>query len=804
MIPILFESTATSFLTNGIGRLSDAVSCIVTEERNGVFELEMQYPETGIHYSDLELFRIVYAIPADGKSGQPFEIYEISKPLNGIVTVRAWHISYALNRIVVKPFTAVSCTAALSSLVTNSTTNNPFTFNTDKNVSATFTVKVPSALRSLLGGQAGSILDVYGKGEYEWDKFTVNFWTNRGVDNGVTIRYGKNLTELTADSDMENVYTGIVPYYWNEETGQLVTTTNIVEWSTHRGDYPHDLVKPVDLSSKWTNETPTKNQLKAAADAYIEANPGWELNTNLRVSFVALADTEEYKDVAALQRVNLCDTVTIIHEGLGVTATAKVVRTVYDVLLERYNEIELGTTSTSLGQAISEQILEEVPTTSDMQRAIANGTALISGNSGGYVVLKRNANGEPEELLIMDTPDILTAQNVWRFNNSGLGFSSTGYGGTYSTAWTIDGTFYANWITAGTMSANRVRTGTIQSYDGNVQIVLGDSGTAGKLVITSGNLQLDSAGNLTITGQINATSGSIGGFTIDNNSIYAGTKGSGTANGDITLGTYNFSRDINSTTRNNLRFAIGSRFGVARGGTLYASNAVLEGDVTATTGHIGGANGLIVNTNKMYYGKSTLTGGGNGIYVGTDGISMGTVGDNFPLMWFDYSTGRVNCFRLDFITDSGSSWTTAHSFVVDDRKRITTGAGMNIGNQGYVTAGGENDTVIGNTTYANVQGISDKRIKKNIRELSEQDSVDFIMGCKPVRFEYVDGNYPAGVHHGLIAQDVQKIVNNWAVVGGSEDTTYALGYTEMIADLIKTVQNQEKRIQALEAALEEK
>ena len=804
MIPILFESTETSFLTNGIGRLSDAVSCTVTEERNGVFELEMEYPVTGVHYSDLELFRIVYAIPADGKTGQPFEIYEISKPLDGVVTIRAWHISYRLNRIVVDSFTAASCTAALAGLKTNSLTTNPFNFNTDKNVSANFTVKVPSPLRGLLGGQAGSILDVYGSGEYEWDKFNVYFWTNRGVDNHVTIRYGKNLTELTAETDMENVYTGIVPYFWDENTGTLVMTNNKVEWSTHRSDYPIDMVKAVDLSEKWSNTIPTKNQLKTAADSYITSNAGWNLEDNLRVSFVALADTEEYKNVSALQRVNLCDTVTIIHEGLGVTATEKVVKTVYNVLLERYDEIELGTISTSLGQAITETIFEEVPTTSEMQQAIANGTELISGNSGGYVVLKRNANGEPEELLIMDTPDILTAQNVWRFNNSGLGFSSTGYSGTYSTAWTIDGTFYANWITAGTMSANRVRTGTIQSYDGKVQIVLGDSNTAGKLVIDSANFDLDSSGNVTITGQINAQSGSIGGFTIDSNAIYTGTKGTGTSAGDITLGTYNFSRDINSTTRNNLRLAIGSNFGVHRNGTVYASNAVLEGDITATTGHIGGANGLIVNTNKMYYGKSTLTGGGNGIYVGTDGISMGTVNNNFPLMWFDYSTGRVNCFRLDFITDSGSSWTTAHSFVVDDRKRITTGAGMNIGNQGYVTAGGENDTVIGNVTYANVQSNSDRRIKKNIRELPEQDAVDFIMGCEPVRFEYVEGNYPPGVHHGLVAQDVRKIANDWAVVGGSEDTMYAVGYTEIIADLIKTVQSQQRRIEALEAALEER
>ena len=197
------------------------------------------------------------------------------------------------------------------------------------------------------------------------------------------------------------------------------------------------------------------------------------------------------------------------------------------------------------------------------------------------------------------------------------------------------------------------------------------------------------------------------------------------------------------------------------------------------------------------------------MYCGADGMSFGTVSGNFPLMMVDYGTdsnngGHVYVWRLDFIKESGNSWTATHSFVVDNNNRITTGAGMNIGNQGYVTAGGENDTVIGNTTYANVQGISDRRIKKNIRELSEQDAVNFIMGCEPVKFEYVEGNYPPGVHHGLVAQDVRKIANDWAVVGGSEDTMYAIGYTEIIADLIKTVQSQQRRIEALEAALEER
>lgn len=748
MIPILYESTETTFTSNGIGRLSDAVSCVVTEERNGPYELEMEYPTTGIHYSDIQLFRIIFAVPADGKTGQPFEIYEISRPLNGIVTIRAWHLSYRLTRIVVKPFTAASCSAALTGLVTNSTTTNPFTFSTDKSVSATFTVKTPTECRGLLGGQAGSILDVYGKGDYEFDKFSVYLRTNRGADNGVTIRYGKNLTDLDAEAGMDNVYTGIVPYYYNEDTGELVTVTGYVLWDTHRSDYPVDMVRPVDLSYKWDEEAPTAAQLQTAAEAYLSSNPGWELSTNLKVEFVALADTEEYKDASALQRVNLCDTVTIIHEGLGISSTAKVVKTEYDVLLERYNSIELGTASVSLGQAIEDSIInsDAVPTTSEMQRAIANGTALITGNSGGYVVLKKNANGKPEELLILGPEsggDIDQAVNVWRFNNSGLGFSPNGYDGPYNAAWTYDGKFYVDWVTAGAINAALVNTGTITSSDGSVSIVL---------------CEKDSQGQITNAGQI-----------IINASNFKVKQ-----NGDVEM----------------------------------------TGKVTATSGKIGGSNGLTILNNKGFYSgsKSTLMSGENGIYVGSDGISIGSQGESGkkkPLLWVGQSDETLNVMRVDFKEPTNTSpyYTDGHSLYMDSHNRLMTGGGMTIGMEGSSSSGdwdGEYNTRIGNTLFANPYDPSDRRIKKNIRELTEEEAIEFVMACNPVEFEYSEPGHPEGIHHGMIAQEVKEIAKNWDVVGGSEEQTLALHYTEIIADLIKVCQNQGRRIEALEAALKEK
>lgn len=744
MIPILYESTESAFTSNGIGRLSDAVSCVVSEERNGPYELEMEYPTTGIHYSDIQLFRIIFAVPADGKSGQPFEIYDISRPLNGVVTIHAWHLSYRLNKVTVAPFTAASCAAALQGLATNAVPATTFTFGTDKNVSSTFNVKVPSSLRGLLGGQAGSILDVYGKGEYEFDKFQVYLHTNRGVNSGVTIRYGKNLTDLTAETDSESVYTGVYPYYYNEDSGRLVTLQRQVEWSGHESDYPVEMVKPLDLSDKWEDTVPTRTALLQAAQAYLASDEGWELNQNLRVSFVALADTEEYKGVSALQRVNLCDTVTVIHEGLGVTATAKVVKTEYNVLLERYDSVELGSTSVSLGQAISEQVksevLDEVPTTSEMEKAIAHGTQTITGNKGGYVILKINADGEPEELLILGPESggvIGDAVNVWRFNASGLGFSSSGYSGPYNTAWTYDGKFYVDWVTAGAIKAALVNTGTLSSADGTVQIVLSDNGNTGQLIVNSSNFKLDGSGNLKISGEVNATSGKIG-----------------------------------------------------------------------------GSSGLVVDSGKLYYGKSSLLGGASGLYIGTDGFSIGSHGANGkkkPLLWYDDSAAdeTINVVRLSFkqTTNTSPYYEDAHDIVVDDNKRLYTGGGWTIGFGGTSGSGdwdGEYNTRINNTTFAAIYDGSDRRLKKNIRELEEQESLDFIMSCKPVEFEYSAEGYPDGTHHGLIAQEVQEIAKNDGIIGGSESQALSIHYVEIIADLIKVAQNQERRISELEALLKEK
>lgn len=477
MIPILYDNAERRFITNGYGRLSDCTRCIVTEERNGVYECEFDYPITGERYEDIQEGRVVMVSHDDTGDLQPFDIYGRSAPISGIVTFYAHHISYRLSDVVVEPFTASGISDALTSIGTNSINANEFSFWTDKTGSGTFTLETPDYARAILGGQEGSILDVYGAGDYEFDRFTVKLHADRGTDSGVEIRYGKNLADLTQEIDTSSTYNAVVPF-WLSEEGDLVmlpekmlvySGANIYETNLTDEDLvvirtdtdePIEIAYriidaiPLDLSSDF-EEQPTEAELRAAAQAYLDDNEGWIPDENIEVDFVQMWQTDEYAALAPLQRVRLCDTVSVYYPELGVEAVkTKVIKTVYNVLLDRYDSIELGKLQTTLAQTIASKteknILAQVPTFDDVDKSID----LIRGGLGGYVVINTNANGEPQEILIMDQPDKETAVNVIRMNKNGIGFSQSGYNGPFNSAWTIDGTFMAEWIKAGILSDN--------------------------------------------------------------------------------------------------------------------------------------------------------------------------------------------------------------------------------------------------------------------------------------------------------------------------------------------------------------
>lgn len=493
MIPILYDVGEMSFTTEGIGRLVDCVECIVTEERNGIYECEFTYPVDGRHYSDIQEGRIISVIHDDSRTVQPFDIYGRSAPLNGLVTFYAHHVSYRLGSVVLRPFSSQNVAITLSQFHLYAMTGNPFSFWTDKTDGGNFSLGVPKNVREVLGGSDGSILDVFNGGEYEFDKFQVKLYANRGNDTEVEIRYGKNLTDLKHDVDVSGTYNAVVPYYktgddnlvisgsivtssavvtdsfaFTTNTGEEITTNNGATIEFFTAEYN---VAPLDLSGSF-DEKPTQAALIEEAQAYMAKNKPWDPSENITVDFVALWQMPEYEQYTSLQRVRLCDTVSVIYKELGTNAVRqKVIKTVYDVLNERYNSIELGQTERTLAQTIqlgTQKILENVPSRSMMADAIAEATTKIMGGRGGHVVFNTDGQGNPDEILIMDTANINTAVSVIRINKNGIGFSQNGYQGPFRSAWTIDGKFNADFITAGQINTNLIKTGSITSNDGSV------------------------------------------------------------------------------------------------------------------------------------------------------------------------------------------------------------------------------------------------------------------------------------------------------------------------------------------------
>lgn len=606
MTPKLFAPSATSFTTNGIGSLPELISCEVTEERNGIYELEAQISIEARHYSDITHSAIIGAVPCDGGTVQGFRIYKITRPINGIVTIKARHISGQLSNIPVRPFSAANVGAALAGLKNNSMQTNPFTFWTDKSTVAAYNQTKPESVRARLGGQEGSVLDAFG-GEYEWDNWTVRLWNNRGQDRAVTLMYGKNITDIRQEENIENTITGIVPF-WAGGEDEVVYYNGIVEADTAQ-NFPYGRTVVHDFSSDFT-EKPTAQQLKARAERYVIRNQIGIPHVSIKVSFVALWQTEEYKDVAPLQEVKLCDYVTIIFEKLGITAKAKVVKTAYDVLNERYSSIELGdarqdfasyvvglatqTEETAAAVAsnknqVSAQISDALITFQGvMNEAIESATDQIVGAKGGNIVTRMNDQGLPVELLITDNLDLQMAKNIWRWNIGGLGYSSKGYNGPYGLAMTQDGAIVADFITVGTLTANLIRAGILRDLNNKNWWNL----ETGEMVI-SGRLNAASG---TFAGELQAATGSFSG-QIKGGSIAIGGTASVPvfavgADGKVTMRNFDLDGVGNAAT-------IGCS--VMNCENLRAGTAVIEGDL-----HMNGGTVYAGDVQASYVSASTV------------------------------------------------------------------------------------------------------------------------------------------------------------------------------------------------------
>ena len=654
MIPILYPPGETSFSGNGLGRLSEAITCTVEEVRNGKYELEMEYPVTGAHFGDIRNSCIIWAEPSDAYREQPFRIYKISKPMGGKIKIQAEHISYQLSHIPVSAFTATTAPEALLGMKTNAAEACPFEFWTDKTTRGAFEVLKPSSIRSMLGGTKGSILDIYG-GEYEFDRYTVKLYAERGMDRGVTLRYGKNITDITQEENIQNTITGIYPFY--RKTGDngvdiVVELPEKVLHSENAGNFPYKRTVPLDLSNDFDDTPPTEQELRDRANAYITSNKIGVPAVSIKVSFIPLWQTEEYKDVANLERVRLCDTVSVVFPQLHISAQAKVVRTKYNVLAGRYEEIELGDAKSNLGATIRSAIddVAEISTDdirdakSELRKAIEHATELITGGLGGYVVFSRNADGEPEEILIMDEPEVEQAVNIIRMNKNGIGFSTNGIGGPYANAWTIDGRLVADFITTGTLTAVLIKAGILSDVQGKNfwnmetgEFQLASTATVGgktvqKIAEDAGDAAVEAQTQQTIFNKL-TNNGQTQGIYLKNGKLYI----NGTY---IQTGTITIKKGTKTT------FSANADTGVVN--IVADSFSLSNGDTIASIAESKASSAVNAQTQQSIFNKLTNNGQTQGIYlsngkvyINATYIAAGVLADANNNTSFNLSTGAL-------------------------------------------------------------------------------------------------------------------------------------------------------------------
>ena len=538
MIPILMDhsktlTTLASDNSNGLGVLSECTSCIVKEERNGAFTLELKIPQSAKHFSEITVGGVIKAKAREAGDPQLFRIERITKPIQGMVTIYANHISYDLNKTSVLPFASAGINETLRKLKINMRGGQAFSFTSNiSNSSSAFKNKEPQSARALLGGQEGSILDIFG-GEFLFDNMTVSLLSHRGTDAGVQLRYGKNITDLTQEENVANTFTAIQPYALDKDEnvilGSLLTVVQSAE----------PKIMNLDLSSHFNDkdETPTAAAINTLAQQYATANHVGVPKVSINVSFIGLWQTEEYKNIAPLERVSLCDTVTVVFEKLGVNAKAKVISTTYDTLRERYTEIEIGDAKSTLASTIkgvNQGVQSAVSSaTGFLDKTIQQFTSLVANGLGLFVTKEEVGETGGYKYYLHNKPSLAQSQYQWTFNSNGFAVSQD-YGATWSAGVDASGNAVFNSLAANLIQAMNIKGTTIQGGS-----ISGASITGGSVTGTT----INAGGNNNASGTIvvkNASGTQIGKWDKDGINVSSGTiKGASITGGTITGATIN-------------------------------------------------------------------------------------------------------------------------------------------------------------------------------------------------------------------------------------------------------------------------
>lgn len=488
---ILHDKKNNNWNSLGIGPLQDAINPLSTRERNGIYDMTFQYPVVGKLFHELKVGRWIVADagPTLVAKSQRFEIAQITKPIKGIVTVYCEHYRYKLLRTMVKigsKYSNISAQTALNQLRSQMEPKSDFTFYSDVGTTSSIDFTDPAKYKNaqeVLGGVAGSILDNFG-GEYLFNNNQVRLLAKAGTDTNVVIAYGKNLTDINQEESIENTYTSI--YGWakigNGDDEKVITLPEIYIDSDYVNNYTERRIQMVDFSDK---EPKDVEALRGMVKSFIKSNNVGIPRVSIKASYVDLASSVSDEQLKSLEVVDLCDWVTVAFNQLNINTTAQIVKTVWNISLDRYESIELGEARTDFAK-----VIEDSKTDTDaikdkigwLEQAQKEASDIIKNPGKGHVVIYPSI-ADPQELLIMDTSDVNTARKVWRWNVGGLGFSSTGYNGNYELAMTNNGLIVAD----------RMATGTLRAINIIGVAISGSSfettGTDGKIFINGGEIK---------------------------------------------------------------------------------------------------------------------------------------------------------------------------------------------------------------------------------------------------------------------------------------------------------------------------
>lgn len=400
MIPILYDKYETDFLSNGLGQLGDCLTCTVTEEVNGIYELEFTYPMSGAYYEQLINAGGVVACTHDHNGDiQLFDIYKYSAPIDGIVTFYGSHVSYRLgfrlrgynDDLDGIPRTSVDLLfyAWNRAWMDMFPATVQFQFTDYSGLSGgRFRAKAPYIVRDAMFNtsdeaynlyEQGSVLQLW-KGEWAFDNFNVSYYKKRGTNRGVQIRYGKNMTAVQRERDTYGIVSAVVVYcrVFDQDLNAYIsrevtvqspqTEHDLSPWDVRQNQrmycngeemlFQPAIIRPIlmDISSEYQT-LPSPEEMRKIGLEYMSKNSTWRANDNITVNFLDLYDTPEYENIRGLSDCRIGDFVSILYPQLGIVSDGiEIMSLTYDVLAERVTEMQLNTIRTTLAQVIIDSI----------------------------------------------------------------------------------------------------------------------------------------------------------------------------------------------------------------------------------------------------------------------------------------------------------------------------------------------------------------------------------------------------------------------------------------------------------------